>query len=212
MKGCGVLVVTVTVRGAVRSHGGADRHEEPEQRRLVGGIADEVEVLLDHGRSHPRLVVADALEESELDLLRRDDLPRLRGELGDLAVTLTSVSSSSLRRGADGVHADFAENHRARRDRLFSKPDGGLLNVGDRLVNKPYADFLRRLASQGPAAALYAGSTAAKIVARTHAGPLAGAMTMDDISTTGRSGASRFAARSGSISAALRRRPRAGSG
>ena len=47
-------------------------------------------------------------------------------------------------------------------------------------MNKPYADFLRRLAAQGPAA-LYAGSTAAKIVARTHAGPLAGTMTMADL-------------------------------
>ena len=78
------------------------------------------------------------------------------------------------------IHADFAENHQPDVIAYFSKPDGGLLNVGDRLVNKPYADFLRRLASQGPAA-LYAGSTAAKIVARTHAGPLAGAMTMADL-------------------------------
>jgi gamma-glutamyltranspeptidase/glutathione hydrolase len=62
----------------------------------------------------------------------------------------------------------------------FSKADGTLLNAGDRLVNKPYADFLRRLAAQGPAA-LYTGSTAAKIVARTHAGPLGGSMTMADL-------------------------------
>ena len=59
----------------------------------------------------------------------------------------------------------------------FSKPDGTLLNAGDRLANKPYADFLRRLAAQGPDA-LYKGSTAARIVARTHQGPLAGSMTM----------------------------------
>ncbi|HKP33420.1 MAG TPA: gamma-glutamyltransferase, partial [Sphingomicrobium sp.] len=54
------------------------------------------------------------------------------------------------------------------------------LNAGDRLVNKPYADFLRRLAAQG-SAALYSGSTAAKIVARTHATPLGGSMTMADL-------------------------------
>ena len=78
------------------------------------------------------------------------------------------------------IHADFAENHAPDVIAYFSKPDGTLLNAGDRLVNKPYADFLRRLAAQGPAA-LYSGSTAAKIVARTHAGPLAGTMTMADL-------------------------------
>jgi gamma-glutamyltranspeptidase/glutathione hydrolase len=64
--------------------------------------------------------------------------------------------------------------------RYFSKPDGTLLKTGDRLVNRPYADFLRRLASHG-ISALYAGSTAAKIVAKTHEAPLAGTMTMADL-------------------------------
>jgi gamma-glutamyltranspeptidase / glutathione hydrolase len=78
------------------------------------------------------------------------------------------------------IHADFAENHAPDVIAYFSKPGGGLLNAGDRLVNKPYAEFLRRLAAQGPAA-LYSGSTAAKIIARTHAEPLAGSMTMADL-------------------------------
>ena len=78
------------------------------------------------------------------------------------------------------IHADFAENHQPDVIAYFSKPDGGLLNAGDRLINRPYADFLRRLAAQGPDA-LYKGSTAARIVARTHAGPLAGSMTMADL-------------------------------
>jgi gamma-glutamyltranspeptidase/glutathione hydrolase len=78
------------------------------------------------------------------------------------------------------IHADFAENHAPDVIRYFSKPDGTLLNAGDRLVNKPYAEFLHRLAAQGPDA-LYKGSTAARIIARTHAEPLAGAMTMADL-------------------------------
>src|SRR6476661_3433119 len=78
------------------------------------------------------------------------------------------------------IHADFAENHLPDVIAYFTKPGGGLLNAGDRLVNKPYAEFLRRLAAQGPAA-LYTGSTAARIIARTHAGPLAGSMTMADL-------------------------------
>src|ERR1700741_1339972 len=78
------------------------------------------------------------------------------------------------------IHADFAENHAPDVIGYFSKPDGTLLNAGDRLVNKPYAAFLRRLASQGPAA-LYAGETGARMVARTRAGPLGGSMTMADL-------------------------------
>jgi len=78
------------------------------------------------------------------------------------------------------IHADYAENHQPDVIAYFSRPDGTLLNAGDRLVNKPYAEFLRRLASQGPDA-LYKGSTAAKIVARTRQGPLAGTMTMTDL-------------------------------
>ena len=78
------------------------------------------------------------------------------------------------------IHADFAENHAPDVIAYFSKPDGSLLNAGDRLVNKPYAEFLHRLAAQGPNA-LYTGSTAARIIARTHAGALAGSMTMSDL-------------------------------
>jgi gamma-glutamyltranspeptidase/glutathione hydrolase len=78
------------------------------------------------------------------------------------------------------IHADYAENHQPDVVAYFSKPDGTLLNAGDRLVNKPYAEFLRRLAAQGPAA-LYTGSTAARIVAKTRQAPLAGSMTMADL-------------------------------
>jgi len=78
------------------------------------------------------------------------------------------------------IHADYAENHAPDVIAYFSRPGGGLLNAGDRLVNKPYAEFLRRLAAQGPDA-LYTGSTAAKIIQRTHQAPLAGTMTMADL-------------------------------
>ena len=62
----------------------------------------------------------------------------------------------------------------------FSSPDGTLLKAGDRLVNQHYAAFLRRLAAEGPEA-MYAGSTAARIVQRTRAAPLGGAMTLADL-------------------------------
>jgi gamma-glutamyltranspeptidase/glutathione hydrolase len=78
------------------------------------------------------------------------------------------------------VHSDYAENHAPDVIAYFSKPDGTLVNAGDRLRNPAYAEFLRRLAAEGPDA-LYRGSTAAKIVARTHAEPLSGSMTMADL-------------------------------
>ena len=59
-------------------------------------------------------------------------------------------------------------------------PGGAPVKAGDRLKNPAYADFLRRLAEQD-IAAMYAGSTAAKIVERTRSGPLGGTMTLADL-------------------------------
>jgi gamma-glutamyltranspeptidase / glutathione hydrolase len=85
------------------------------------------------------------------------------------------------RRLARLVHGDFAENHAPDVVAYFSQgPGGRLVEQGDRLTNVSYADFLKRLANQGPSA-LYSGSTAAKIVERTRAGPLGGSMTMADL-------------------------------
>ena len=61
-------------------------------------------------------------------------------------------------------------------------PGGAPVKAGDRLKNPAYANFLRRLADHD-VAAMYAGSTAAKIVERTRAGPLGGSMTMADLAS-----------------------------
>jgi gamma-glutamyltranspeptidase/glutathione hydrolase len=78
------------------------------------------------------------------------------------------------------IHGDAPENSAPDVRSYFSKPDGTLLNAGDILRNTAYAEFVSRLAVQGPAA-LYAGSTAARIVARTRAAPLPGSMTLADL-------------------------------
>ena len=62
----------------------------------------------------------------------------------------------------------------------FTKPDGSRYQTGDTLKNPAYADFLRRLAAQGPDA-LYTGKTAQAIVAKTTSGSLPGTMTLKDI-------------------------------
>ena len=64
--------------------------------------------------------------------------------------------------------------------RYFSKADGTRIAAGETLRNPAFAEFLGRLSAQGPAA-FYAGSTAARIVARTRAGPLGGSMTLADL-------------------------------
>jgi gamma-glutamyltranspeptidase/glutathione hydrolase len=62
----------------------------------------------------------------------------------------------------------------------FSNPDGSRKTTGDRLVDAPYADFLRRLAAQGPDA-LYTGETAQRIVAKLGEGAHASSMTLADL-------------------------------
>ena len=79
------------------------------------------------------------------------------------------------------IHGNFFESQAPDVQAYFRQgPGGALLNAGERLRNPDYAAFLQRLAEQGPSA-LYAGSTAARIVARTRAAPLGGAMTMADL-------------------------------
>ena len=63
------------------------------------------------------------------------------------------IGSDWPQNGAPDVRAYFAEG------------DGTLLDPGDTLRNPAYADFLRRLAAEGPDA-LYRGATARRIVAR----------------------------------------------
>ena len=75
---------------------------------------------------------------------------------------------------------NFAENSAPDVVAYFRRPDGGRMTAGDLLHNPAYASFLRRLAAKGPAA-LYAGETGARIVARTRAAPLGGSMTMADL-------------------------------
>jgi len=78
------------------------------------------------------------------------------------------------------IHGKYPQNSTPDVRAYFSRPDGTLLEVGETLRNPAYADFLERLAAHGPAA-LYSGSTAAKIVAKTRAGPLGGSMTLADL-------------------------------
>ncbi|KQN79897.1 gamma-glutamyltransferase [Sphingomonas sp. Leaf67] len=64
--------------------------------------------------------------------------------------------------------------------RYFKGKGGALATTGDRITNDAYADFLKRLAKQGPDA-LYTGETAKRIVARTTSGTLPGTMTLADL-------------------------------
>ncbi len=63
---------------------------------------------------------------------------------------------------------------------LFTKADGALIQAGDTLRNAPYAATLRTVAERGPRA-LLEGPLAEQIVARTHAEPRPGTLTMADL-------------------------------
>ena len=113
--------------------------------------------------------------------LAHDEHGRLKwsGLFGDAARAAADGFPVSPRL-ARFIHGDFAEAGAPDVRAYFSKPDGSLLQAGDRLRNPAYAEFLGRLAAQGPSA-LYAGSTAARIIARTRAAPLGGSMTLADL-------------------------------
>jgi gamma-glutamyltranspeptidase/glutathione hydrolase len=78
------------------------------------------------------------------------------------------------------VAGNFPQNGTEDVRAYFAEADGTPVDAGDRLVNRPYADFLVRLAAQG-ADALYRGPTAERIVARVRAGALPGSMTLADL-------------------------------
>ncbi len=62
----------------------------------------------------------------------------------------------------------------------FTKPDGTLVQGGDKLRNPAYAATLRRIAAEGPSAIL-SGPIASDIVARLAGGPMPGTMTLADL-------------------------------
>ena len=65
---------------------------------------------------------------------------------------------------------------------LFSREDGTPLQAGDTFRNPAYAHVLERMAKEG-ARVLYEGEIAQAIVNRTHAPPLPGTMTLQDLAT-----------------------------
>ncbi|HZF94820.1 MAG TPA: gamma-glutamyltransferase family protein [Allosphingosinicella sp.] len=78
------------------------------------------------------------------------------------------------------VAGNFPQNGTSDVRAYFAEADGTPVDVGDRLANRAYADFLVRLAAQG-ADALYRGPTAERIVARLRSGALPGSMTLADL-------------------------------
>jgi gamma-glutamyltranspeptidase/glutathione hydrolase len=108
-----------------------------------------------HGRLRWRSLFGDAERTARAGFIVSPRLGRM-------------IAANNPENGAPDVLAYFAEG------------DGTLLDAGDTLRNPAYADFLRRLAAEGPDA-LYRGGTARRIVARLHEGELPGSMTLADL-------------------------------
>jgi gamma-glutamyltranspeptidase/glutathione hydrolase len=66
--------------------------------------------------------------------------------------------------------------------KYFSKPDGTRYQTGDVLKNPAYAETVRKIAAQGPAA-LLEGPIAQAIVDRLHEGELPSSITLEDLKT-----------------------------
>jgi len=62
----------------------------------------------------------------------------------------------------------------------FTKPDGATVKAGDLLKNPAYGRSLRTIAALGPEA-IYSGPLAADVVAKVHAEPIPGSMTLEDL-------------------------------
>jgi gamma-glutamyltranspeptidase / glutathione hydrolase len=65
---------------------------------------------------------------------------------------------------------------------LFARPDGETVQEGDLFKNPDYAGTLQRIAQEGPRA-LYEGAIAEQIMEETQETPLAGTMTLGDLSS-----------------------------
>jgi gamma-glutamyltranspeptidase/glutathione hydrolase len=81
---------------------------------------------------------------------------------------------------AEHIHGTFPQASAPDVRAYFSRADGSPMQIGDRVVNRPYADVLRRLAAEGPGA-LQSGPIAEAIVRRTGASPLGGTLTLEDL-------------------------------
>ncbi len=83
---------------------------------------------------------------------------------------------------ANFLSPDFAFPATAEIRALFHRPDGSPLQAGDEFKNPAYAHTLRRIADEG-VKALYEGSIAREIVAKTHEAPNPGSMTLQDLAS-----------------------------
>ena len=101
-------------------------------------------------------------------------------KLFDTAIATAEGGFEVTQRLAEHIHGTFPQAAAPDVRAYFSRPDGAPMQVGDRIVNLAYAAVLRGMAAEG-ADVLQHGPIAEAIVARTGAGPLPGAMTLEDL-------------------------------
>ena len=123
---------------------------------VPGALAALAEAHRDHGKLPWRELFGSAEQTAAEGFVVSPRLARM-------------VAGRSPQNSAPDVRAYFRQG-----------PDGALVKAGERLRNPAYADFLKRLAANGPSV-LYTGATAARIVERLRQGELAGSMTMADL-------------------------------
>ncbi len=78
------------------------------------------------------------------------------------------------------VHSRYPQTSMPDVRAYFTKADGALVTAGDVLANPRYAQFVRRLAAEGPSA-FYQGEVAESIARRVAEAPLAGTLSTADL-------------------------------
>jgi len=84
------------------------------------------------------------------------------------------------KRLGDDIVSRFPQAHTPAALAYFTKPGGGLYQIGDTLKNPAYAAALRKIAAEG-AKGLLTGQIAADIAAAVHADPIPGTLTVADM-------------------------------
>jgi gamma-glutamyltranspeptidase/glutathione hydrolase len=178
LGGGGFMMVFDAASGEVSAYAGRERAPMGADARMFLDAQGHALPRRDAMLSGRATGVPGAVAVLHLAHERHGALPWRR--LFDETIVAARAGFTVTPRLARYIHGAYAQSSAPDVRRYFTGADGALLEAGDTLRNPAYARFVERLAHNGPRA-LYRGETARRIVARTGAEPLSGAMTLDDL-------------------------------
>ena len=146
-----------------------DMFLRPDGAQLSFGEA----VLSGRSAGVPGAVAMLSLAQHEHGRLAWSSLFEDTAQLADSGFTIGPRLAHQLTTGSPETRAPDVLTY-------FTRPDGTLVQGGDKLRNPAYAATLRKIAAEGPSAIL-SGPIASDIVARLAGGPMPGTMALADL-------------------------------